>query len=182
MQEFLSSSDILIAETGLTSFGSAVAKLPYKSKFCTQSMWGSIGWATPAAFGAAMADRNKRVILLTGEGSHQMTAQEVSSMLRYGVNPIIIVINNDGYTIERLLCENPTDEYNDLAKWNYTKLLEAFCGESETYQTRTKKEFMQALNNARRTEKLVYIEAFTPMMDAPDIALKLSQKCSPVKK
>ncbi len=182
MQDFLSPSDILIAETGLTSLGSISSKIPYGVKFCSQSIWGSIGWATPACFGAALADRTKRVIMITGEGSHQMTAQEVSSMLRYDVNPIIVVVNNNGYTIERLLCKNPTNEYNDIAKWQYTKFIKAFDGKAITLQAKTKKEFLEALNSARRTNELVYIEAFTSVMDAPDLALKLSAKCSPVAK
>ncbi len=182
MQDFLSPSDILVAETGLTSFGSIPAKIPYGVKFCSQSLWGSIGWATPACLGASMADKTRRVILLTGEGSHQMTAQEVSTMLRYGVNPIIVVVNNEGYTIERLLCEDPMDEYNEVAKWNYTKFVEAFDGNKITFKAKTKKEFLEALNSARRTNEFVYIEAFTAIMDAPELANKLSAKCSPVVK
>jgi indolepyruvate decarboxylase len=111
-----------------------------------------------------------------------MTAQEVSSMLRYGVNPIIVVVNNDGYTIERLLCTDPMDAYNDIAKWDYTKLVEAFEGEKLVLRARTKKEFSEALNSARRTSELVYIEAFTGIMDAPDFACKLSNACSPIVK
>lgn len=180
MQDFLNPSDIFVTETGLTSFGSIPSKIPNGVKFCSQTLWGSIGWGTPACLGASIADRSKRVIMLTGEGSHQMTAQEVSTMLRYGVNPIIVVVNNDGYTIERLLCEDPMDEYNDVAKWDYTKFVEAFDGESLRIKVRTKKELLEALNSARRTSNLVYIEAFTGIMDAPEFACKLSKMCSPL--
>jgi indolepyruvate decarboxylase len=180
IQDFLSSGDVYMPETGLTSFGSVPVKLPTNTKYCTQVLWGSIGWATPACFGASMADKTKRVIMVTGEGSHQMTAQEVSSMIRYGVNPIIVVINNDGYTIERLLCKNPMDNFNDIAQWDYTKFVESFNGEALTIKANTKKDFLEALNSARRSEKLVYIEAFTPMMDAPDFAKRLSEKVSPL--
>lgn len=179
IQDFISSSDIYLPETGLTSFGSVPIRLPHGAKYCTQVLWGSIGWGTPATFGASMADKTKRVIMITGEGSHQMTAQEVSSMLRYGVNPIIIVINNDGYTIERLLCTNPMDEFNDIAQWDYTNFAESFSGNLLTIKAHTKNDLLNALNSARRSEKLVYIEAFTPMMDAPEFAKKLSEKVSP---
>jgi len=180
MQDFLSPSDIFVTETGLTSFGSIPSKIPHGVKFCSQTLWGSIGWGTPACLGASVADRTKRVIMLTGEGSHQMTVQEISTMLRYGVNPIIVVVNNEGYTIERLLCIDPMEEYNDIAKWDYTKLVEAFDGKSLRLKVRTKKEFLEALNSARRTNELVYIEAFTDIMDAPEFACKLSDKCSPL--
>lgn len=181
LQEFLSSGDIYITETGLTAFSSVGITLPKGVDYCNQVLWGSIGWATPACLGAGIADKNRRVVMITGEGSHQMTAQEVSSMLRYGINPIIIVINNEGYTIERLLCDDPMEEYNNIAKWNYTKLIEAFDGECLTLQARTKKEFYDVLNRARRSENLVYIEAFTPIMDATDFVLRLCSLVSPVK-
>jgi indolepyruvate decarboxylase len=72
-----------------------------------QVLWGSIGWATPAAFGVALADPSRRTILITGEGSHQLTANDVGAMGRFGANVIIFVLNNSGYLIERALEENP---------------------------------------------------------------------------
>jgi len=124
-QQMLKEGDILIAETGTSSMGMAFADLPKRSTFHNQTLWGSIGWATPAAFGAAIAAPDRRVILITGEGSHQLTVQEVGQFHRFGLKPIIFILNNDGYLIERLLCENPESYYNDLAKWNYQKLPEA---------------------------------------------------------
>lgn len=181
LQSFLKSDDIFIAETGMTSFSSVAIALPQGLKYCAQFLWGSIGWATPACLGAAIAGKNRRTVMLTGEGSHQMTAQEISSMMRYGLNPIIIVINNEGYTVERLLCEDPMDGYNDIAKWDYSKLPEVFDGEALVIQARTQKEFTQALNQARQSDKLVYIEAFTPMMDATDFVYKLCSLVAPAK-
>ncbi len=180
LQNFLSSGDIYVTETGLSSFSSIGIKLPKDVDYCNQVLWGSIGWGTPACFGAGMADKNRRVIMITGEGSHQMTAQELSSMLRYGINPIIIVVNNQGYTIERLLCDDPMEKYNDIAKWDYTKFIEAFDGEVLTFKAKTEKDFYDALNTARRSEKLVYIEAFTPIMDATDFVYKMCSKVAPV--
>ena len=65
-------------------------------------------WATPAALGAAVAAPDRRVVLITGEGSHQLTAQEICQFHRLGLRPIIFVLNNSGYLIERLLCKDPT--------------------------------------------------------------------------
>ncbi len=87
-------------------------------------MWGSIGWATPASFGAAMADRSKRPILFTGEGSHQLTVQELANMFKFGIKPVIFVLNNSGYTIERVLSNNPDDVFNNITSWDYKKALE----------------------------------------------------------
>jgi indolepyruvate decarboxylase len=93
---FLRPNDILIAETGTVSMGLGFALMPRGASFHNQTLWGSIGWATPAAFGAAIAAPDRRVVLVTGDGSHQFTAQEVSQFGRLGLHPIIFVLNNSG--------------------------------------------------------------------------------------
>jgi len=170
MQTFLKSGDIMVAETGSTMEGLQDIRLPSGVEFHNQGLWMSIGYATPAAFGAALAAPDRRVVLMTGDGSHQLTAQEISSMLRYGIKPIIILLNNDGYMIERYLCEEPMDTFNDIAPWNYAKLPEAF-GATDAFvaQARTVGEFDKALEDAAASNKFAYIEAFTDIMDAPKV-------------
>src|ERR1700748_424217 len=68
---------------------------------------------------------DRRLVLVTGEGSHQLTAQEISQFGRRGLKPIVFVLNNSGYLIERLLCKDPNIEYNDLAQWHYADLPKA---------------------------------------------------------
>lgn len=172
LQEFLKPNDIIIAESGTIALGAAQIKMPENCIFLNQTLWGSIGWATPAAFGAGIAERNRRVVLLTGDGSHQLTVQEVSSMLRYGLKPIIIVLNNNGYTIERLLCANPDDIFNEISEWNYSKLPEVFGGNAFVAQARTNEEFDKALHQAAEEQPnhLCYIEIFADKMDAPPLA------------
>jgi indolepyruvate decarboxylase len=87
--DFLQPDDIVLAETGTSSMGLAFAHMPKGATFNTQSLWSAIGWATPAAFGAAVAAPDRRVVLFTGEGSHQLTAQEISQMGRHGLKPIV---------------------------------------------------------------------------------------------
>ena len=89
-------------------------KFPDGARVEAQVLWGSIGWATPAAFGAALADQSRRTILITGEGSHQLTANEIGSMGQFGAKVIVFVLNNGGYLIERALEENPDWTYNNL--------------------------------------------------------------------
>lgn len=172
IQNFIKEDDIVIAETGLVEFGFATLELPKGAHLYNQVLWGSIGWATPASFGAAIAEKNKRVILITGDGSHQLTAQEVSSMMRYGVKPIIIVINNSGYTIERALCKDPMDIFNNIASWNYSKLTQVFNGQSWTKKVETEQDFHDALMQAEfeQKDKLCYIEICTDRMDMPQLA------------
>jgi indolepyruvate decarboxylase len=161
-QEMLKPNDILIAETGTSSMGLASAVLPEGSTFQNQTLWGSIGWATPAAFGAALAAPHRRTILITGEGSHQLTAQEVSQFHRFGLKPIIFVLNNGGYLIERLLCANPDFYYNDLAQWHYQKLPEALgCDGWFTAQVTTCNQLDKAIEKAEACGAGAYIEVVT---------------------
>ena len=176
IQEFLKENDIIFSETGLIEFGFAPMRLPRNTHIYNQVLWGSIGWATPASFGAGIAAKNKRVVLITGDGSHQLTAQEVSSMMRYGIHPVIIVMNNSGYSIERAMCTNPMDDFNDISSWDYSKLPFVFKGDAWTVKVRTNKEFDEALKRAEyeQKERLCYIEVFTDKMDLPNLAEKIT--------
>ena len=125
-ERFLRPNDIVVAETGTVSMGLGFTRMPTGATFYNQTLWGSIGWATPAAFGAAIAAPDRRVVLFTGEGAHQFTVQEIAQFARYDTKPVIFVLNNSGYLIERLLCKDPAIEYNDIAHWRYSELPHAF--------------------------------------------------------
>ncbi|WP_031485116.1 alpha-keto acid decarboxylase family protein [Maridesulfovibrio frigidus] len=176
IEKFFRSGDIIIAETGTASMGLVTAKLPEGTTFYNQTLWGSIGWATPAAFGAAMADPDRRVILITGEGAHQLTVQEISQFGRFGLKPVIICLNNDGYLIERMLCEDPYIYYNDLAQWNYSKLPQAF-GMTDWFSAKVlnNQELDDALKKAATADCGVYIEIVTDKMAASEMAVALNQ-------
>ena len=177
LQEFLKPGDIIFSETGLTKFGIAPMRLPEDCILNNQVLWGSIGWATPAAFGAAIADKNRRVVLITGEGAHQLTAQEISTIMKHNLNMVIIVINNSGYTIERILADNPLDKFNDIANWNYSKLPSVFEGEYRSIRVHTESEFDKALKDTENKQnKLYYIEVLTDMFDVPYLTKRVVKK------
>jgi indolepyruvate decarboxylase len=173
-ERFLRTDDILIAETGTASMGLGFARMPKGSTFHNQTLWGSIGWATPAAFGASVAAPDSRVVLVTGEGSHQLTVQEISQFGRLGLRPIVFVLNNSGYLIERLLCKDPSIAYNDVAPWNYAELPHAFgCDDWITARVTTCDELDRALKIAARSTTGVYIEVITDAYASSPLALKL---------
>jgi indolepyruvate decarboxylase len=175
-QQMLRPGDILVTETGTSSMGLAFAKMPKGSSFLNQSLWGAIGWATPAAFGVALAASDRRTILVTGEGSHQLTAQEVSQFHRFGLKPIIFVLNNDGYLIERLLCRNAESYYNDVAQWHYHKLPEALgCDGWFTARVTTCGELDQAIATAEAHGTGAYIEVVTDKFAAAPLAEKIHE-------
>lgn len=176
LEKFFKPNDIIIAETGTSSMGLGFALLPEDAQFHNQTLWGSIGWATPASFGAALAAPEKRVILITGEGSHQLTVQEISQFVRFGLKPIILVLNNDGYLIKRLLCDYPEAYYNDLAQWNYHQLPKAFGAKDwHCAKVTTIDELNKALEIAESTERASYIEIVTERYEASELAQKLKE-------
>jgi len=173
-EQMLKPGDILVAETGTSSMGVAFAQMPKGATFHNQTLWGAIGWATPAAFGAALASPERRTILITGEGSHQLTAQEVSQFHRFGLKPIIILFNNDGYLIERLLCKDPEIYYNDLAKWQYHKLPEAMgCDGWFAARVTTCGELDAAIKQAETGGTGAYIEVVADRYAASPLSQKL---------
>src|ERR1700751_2908877 len=165
---FLRPGDTVVLETGSTSLGIAPTILPDGVRVEAQVLWGSIGWATPAAFGVALADQSRRTILITGEGSHQLTANDIGAMGRFGANVIVFVLNNDGYLIERALEENPDWTYNDLAPWKYAELPKALgCANWYTARVTSLGELDEAMKAARASKSGAYIEIIGGRMDMP---------------
>jgi indolepyruvate decarboxylase len=174
LERFLKPGDVLIAETGTVSMGLGFARMPAGATFHNQTLWGSIGWATPAAFGAAVAAPNRRIVLATGEGSHQFTVQEISQFARLDLKPVVLVLNNNGYLIERLLCRDPSIAYNDVAQWRYSELPHAFgCDNWSATRVATCGELESALEIASGTESGTYIEIMTDTYAASKLAIKL---------
>jgi indolepyruvate decarboxylase len=175
-ERFFRPDDIIITETGTSSMGLAFAHLPKGVQWLNQTLWGSIGWATPAAFGAAVADPRRRLILVTGEGSHQLTAQEISQFGRRGLKPIVFVLNNNGYLIERMLCKDGSMAYNDLAPWNYTALPHALgCNDWYTARVTNCGELDEAMKSAEQGDKAAYIEVVTDTYAAPPLTMKMHE-------
>jgi indolepyruvate decarboxylase len=166
--KFIQSGDNVVLESGSSSFGVPPMTLSDNVQVQIQMLWGSIGWATGAAFGIALANRNRKTILITGEGSHQLTANEIGNMGRFGANPIILCLSNDGYMVERALEPNPDWSYNDLAKWRYADLPHALgCTDWFTARVETLGELDAALKAARESKSGAYIEVIGGRMDMP---------------
>ncbi|QQE13934.1 alpha-keto acid decarboxylase family protein [Planctomycetota bacterium] len=173
-EQFLRKDDLLVCETGTVSMGMGFAKMPKGAVFCNQTLWCSIGWATPAAFGVAMGGSGRRVVLMTGEGAHQMTATEVGQFARYGVKPVIFVLNNDGYTIERLLCRRGEYEYNDVTVWKYDELPKAMgCEDWITARVTTNGELDTVLKKINENGHAAYVEIVVDQMAIPPLAKKI---------
>lgn len=167
LQEFIKENDIIIADSGTIQQGIAKIKYPPNCNIHTQALWNAIGWATPATLGMCIAKPNNRVILLTGDGAHQTTALELGNMFRYNIKPTIIVLNNNGYSVERLLANKFDDKFNDIIKINYAKFARCFEGDVWATKLETQEDFDKALKVTQIMNKLCYIEACIDKLDVP---------------
>jgi indolepyruvate decarboxylase len=167
-RDFLKPRDRIVLEIGSVSSGIVPLPLPEGAEAQLQPRWGSIGWATGATLGIALADPSRRTVLFTGEGSHQMTAADIGTMGRNGLKPVIFVLNNGGYMVERALEPNPNWIYNDLAPWQYHNLPAALgCRSWFTAKVTTLGELDAALARAGTGESASYIEIVGGRMDFP---------------
>ncbi|MHB8336084.1 MAG: alpha-keto acid decarboxylase family protein [Ignavibacteriaceae bacterium] len=164
MSHFIENNSIVVAETGVSLFSAAEMLMPEGVKFIGQTFYGSIGYTVGATLGACMAAQDRRTVLFVGDGSFQVTCQDLSTMIRNHLKPVIFLINNDGYTIERVITDQP---YNDIQPWNYHKLTEIFGG-GLGLDVHTEGELEDALGKAAVTDSLVFIEIHTGRLDCPE--------------
>ncbi|KAL7951184.1 pyruvate decarboxylase [Trichoderma barbatum] len=172
--EFLKKNDIVITETGTANFGIWDTKFPAGVTALSQVLWGSIGWSVGACQGAALAaaddNSDRRTILFVGDGSFQLTAQEVSTMIRLRLKPIIFVICNDGFTIERFI-HGMEAEYNDISNWDFKALVDVFGGSktAKKFVVKTKESLEELLTDPtfNAAECLQFVELYMPKEDAP---------------
>ncbi len=164
MSHFIKKDSMVIAETGVALFSAAELLMPKGATFIGQGFYGSIGYTVGATLGACVAAPGRRAVLFVGDGSFQVTCQDLSTMIRNHLKPVIFLLNNDGYTIERVICDRP---YNDIHPWRYHELAEVFGGRPGL-DVRTEGELEDALAKAALADGLVFIEIHTGRLDCPE--------------
>jgi len=170
---FLRPGDVVAADAGC-AVNALHIEMPADSVFLASLYWASIGAGFAASLGAAFAAGDKRrVVALEGDGSFQMTAQELSSLIRYDKRVIVFVVNNRGYTAERLIHEGA---FNDIADWRYHALPAAFGGRPGML-VRTEGELEEALAaaEAHRGPGPLLIEVSMDPMDASEAFRLMSE-------
>ncbi len=181
----LDEKNTVVVDMGTSFFGMATRKFPRNSRFIGMPLWGSIGYSIPALLGAAMADTDSRGVLMVGDGSAQLTIQEIGTIIREGVNPVVFLINNDGYTIERSI-HGVEAEYNDITAYDWSKIPAAFGGTDSntvTLRATTVREFDEACRVAKENrDKLVFIEVVTAPMDMPELLEKFGAQAAQLNK
>lgn len=187
---YFNPGDVLVSETGSFQFALRDVRFPNQFKYMTQGFYLSIGTALPSSFGVGIAmqdyprahitdntvpeDYEPKLILFTGDGSAQMTIQEMTSMIRYKTPMEIFVWNNNGYTIERAIL-GPTRSYNDIMAWDWTKFLKAFGDFNGNYTESMKISEKTELNSRLKQlkidssrDKIKLMEVMLDELDYPE--------------
>lgn len=182
--ENMDERNLVFADQGTSYFGISDVRLPAGVTFYGQPLWGSIGYTLPACLGAGIASPEKRSVLLIGDGSALLTIQELAVMLREKLNPAIILINNDGYTVERAI-HGETQPYNDIPDCNWQLMPQAFGANENNclmLKASTPAELKSAFKQIHATrDKMVFLEVMTDKHDIPPLLKDITEALKPNK-
>ncbi|MEN6452249.1 MAG: thiamine pyrophosphate-dependent enzyme [Thermoguttaceae bacterium] len=146
LNQALDGTMIVIADPGDALFASSELQVHRQTEFLSPAYYTSMGFAVPAALGAMVARPNRRPVVLVGDGAFQMTGMELSTVVRYGFHPVVLVLDNQGYGTERMLLPGE-HKFNDVHPWRYAKVPE-LLGAGKGYEIRTEGQFDEALTTA----------------------------------
>ncbi|HEY2051380.1 MAG TPA: thiamine pyrophosphate-binding protein [Caulobacteraceae bacterium] len=165
IQGYLRPGDVLYIDNG-TAYSILGLKLPTGCSFIGSINWGSIGYSVGALLGALTAAPQRRHLLFVGDGSFQVTAQELSTILRHDFKPVIFLINNGGYTIERGYI-GKNEPYNDIANWAYAGLPKVLRPDTSarSYVAKSLEDLREALRAPNDT--MIFVESIMDRHDAP---------------
>ena len=141
----LTPDDIVVADTGDASVGSIHLTSKRVRGYIAPTFYGTMGFAVPAALGAQLARPETRPVVIVGDGAFQMTGLEMSNMVRRGLDPIIVLFDNDGFGMQRIFADGA---FNDIGKWSYSKVPE-LVGGGKAFQASTPAELAEAMSAAR---------------------------------
>ncbi len=177
LNRFLTENTVVVADVGDALFGATDLFIRERTEFIAPAYYTSMGFAVPACVGAQLANRKLRPLVLVGDGAFQMTGMELATVARYGLNPVIIVLNNRGYGTERHMQDGA---YNDVWPWQYHRLPEVL-GAGKGFLIESESDLEQALNEAKaHTEDFCLLEVRLAQLDRPPaldrLAVRLAKR------
>ncbi|MBM3841509.1 MAG: hypothetical protein FJ398_26900 [Verrucomicrobia bacterium] len=146
LNSFLKDDTVVVADVGDALFGAADLFIHQRTEFLGPAYYTSMGFGVPAGIGAQLGNPKLRPVVLVGDGAFQMTGMELATVIRYQLNPIVIVLNNAGYGTERHMQDGP---YNDVLPWNYHRLPDVL-GAGHGFAVNTESDLECALALAER--------------------------------
>jgi indolepyruvate decarboxylase len=172
LNDFLTDDMVVVCDVGDCLFGAADLVIHRRTEFLAPAYYTSMGFGIPGALGAQMANSQLRPVAIVGDGAFQMTGQELSTILRLGLNPIVIVLNNHGYTTERFILDGP---FNDITDWRYEKITELLGG-GRGLVVKTPRQFEEAWQTAlKNTESFSLLNVQVDKMDHSPSLHRLGQ-------
>ena len=173
LNSFVTDEAVVVADVGDALFGAADLNIHERTEFLGPAYYASMGFAVPAGIGAQLASPKLRPLVLVGDGAFQMTGMELSTAVRYKLNPIVIVLNNAGYGTERQMQDG---SYNDVVPWQFHRLPEIF-GAGRGFLIQTEKELEAALAAAERhTESFCLLEVRLDPQDRSPALQRLAER------
>ncbi len=175
MNAYLDADSVVICDIGDSLFGAADLTIQRRTDFLSPAYYTSMGFGVPAAVGAQMGQRRGRPIVFVGDGAFQMTGQELSTIAKLGLNPIIIVLNNHGYTTERVIHPGPYNDIHDWAYHRWPEILRAGWG----CEAHTEGELEEALERAKAAdEQFTILNVHLDPMDYSPALSRLGKRLS----
>jgi indolepyruvate decarboxylase len=163
----------LVCDTGDSLLGAIGLRTDQSNNFLSDAYYLSMGFAMPAAIGAMVAGPEDRVIAIIGDGAFQMTGIEISTAAKYRMNPIVCILNNDGYGTQRHIIDGP---FNNIHRWEYAKLRDVL-NYGKSYKVTTKGELDNALANAvQESDTMHLIEVIIPRDDCSRPLRRMASK------
>ena len=177
LNQTLDESMVVSADIGDALFASSDLVIHRQTEYLAPAYYASMGFAVPAALGVMVARPELRPIVLVGDGAFQMTGMELSSVVRYGFHPIVIVLDNGGYGTERRLHAGE-HAFNDVQPWHYYRLPELLGG-GAGYEVRSEGDFDRSLRQALADRSgFSLIHAHLDLRDASQAMERLAKRLS----
>lgn len=172
LNDFITPDMLVVCDTGDCLFAAVDLRVHDKGEFLASAFYTTMGFAVPAALGAQIARPDRRALILVGDGAFQMTGTELTTAARLGLNPIVIVFNNRGYSTERFILDGP---FNDISLWRFDRLGEVF-GPLQGYSVETEAAFDDALTRALPLKVPCIINVHLPPDDPSPAMRRLAER------
>jgi indolepyruvate decarboxylase len=157
----LGRSHAICADIGDSLFGAMDLTVHHSHHFLSDAFYTSMGTSIPYALGVQLACPEVRPIVIIGDGAFQMVGTDLSTILQFKCNPIVFVLNNDGYTTERFLLDGA---FNDIRRWQYHKITELIGG-GKGVAVSTEEELEVAVKDALDSKELFVINVMLAKKD-----------------
>ncbi len=162
----------VVCDTGDSLLGAIGLRTSQRKNFLSDAYYLSMGFAVPASIGAMAANPGARTIVIAGDGAFQMTGIELSTIAKEKMNPIVFVINNDGYGTQRHIIDGP---FNNIHPWDYPRMCD-LLRYGDGYRVTTMQELDDAIHKALASKNMALVEVVVPRDDSSRSLRRLGEE------